>query len=75
MSLFIAKTFGNNVARISSLRKYSSFPWQQVHIPVLLDQVIEHLNPKEGGTYCDLTFGEGGYTKALLGVCVCYLFI
>ncbi len=36
------------------------------HIPVLLSQVIEGLNPKDGGLYVDGTFGAGGYTMALL---------
>lgn len=36
------------------------------HIPVLLSQVIDGLNPKDGGLYVDGTFGAGGYTVALL---------
>ena len=36
------------------------------HIPVLLDQVIELLNPQEGGIYVDATFGAGGYSSKLL---------
>lgn len=42
-------------------------PYHKIHIPVLLPEVLEHLKPKDGGIYCDLTFGDGGYTKALLG--------
>jgi len=36
------------------------------HIPVLLDEVIAAINPKEGDIIVDATFGAGGYTRALL---------
>jgi len=36
------------------------------HIPVLLAEVVEALQPLEGQTIIDGTFGAGGYTKALL---------
>lgn len=38
----------------------------QKHIPVLLKQVIEYLEPKEGETYLDLTAGYGGHARAIL---------
>lgn len=37
-----------------------------MHTPVLLAQVIEALEIKKDGLYIDATFGEGGYTKAIL---------
>lgn len=37
-----------------------------VHIPVLLEEVKEGLNIKEGDVVIDGTFGGGGYTRALL---------
>ncbi|EKE13664.1 MAG: Ribosomal RNA small subunit methyltransferase H [uncultured bacterium] len=37
-----------------------------MHTPVLLDQVIEALDIKKNGLYVDATFGEGGYTEAIL---------
>jgi 16S rRNA (cytosine1402-N4)-methyltransferase len=37
-----------------------------IHIPVLLQQVIEYLSPKEGDTYLDLTAGYGGHARAIL---------
>ena len=36
------------------------------HIPVLLAEVIAALQPAEGQTIIDGTFGAGGYTRALL---------
>ncbi|MSP48910.1 MAG: 16S rRNA (cytosine(1402)-N(4))-methyltransferase RsmH [Alphaproteobacteria bacterium] len=36
------------------------------HLPVLLDEVLAALAPKDGGIYVDGTFGLGGYTRALL---------
>ncbi|MBZ0238891.1 MAG: 16S rRNA (cytosine(1402)-N(4))-methyltransferase RsmH [Deltaproteobacteria bacterium] len=36
------------------------------HIPVLLDEVLDHLSPQPGGTYVDGTFGRGGHTSAVL---------
>ena len=36
------------------------------HIPVLLSEVIQSLQIKEGGIYVDGTFGAGGYTEAIL---------
>ena len=37
-----------------------------MHTPVLLKEVIETLNIKKNGLYVDATFGEGGYSKAIL---------
>ena len=36
------------------------------HIPVLLDEVVELLDPKPGEVFVDGTFGDGGYSRALL---------
>jgi len=37
-----------------------------MHTPVLLKEVIENLDIKAKGTYIDATFGEGGYSKAII---------
>ena len=36
------------------------------HIPVLGREVLASLQPREGGTYIDATFGAGGYSRAIL---------
>ena len=36
------------------------------HVPVMLREVVEALQPRDGGRYVDGTFGGGGYTTALL---------
>lgn len=40
-----------------------------IHSSVLLDEVIEYLQPKDGGRYLDCTCGLGGHTEGLLNVC------
>ena len=41
------------------------------HDPVLLDEVIGALQPRDGGAYVDGTFGAGGYTRAILEAANC----
>lgn len=36
------------------------------HIPVLLEQVLQYLDPKEGESYLDLTAGYGGHAEKVL---------
>ena len=36
------------------------------HIPVLLSEVIENLQPEKGGAFLDATIGLGGHSSALL---------
>ena len=36
------------------------------HIPVLLNEVIQFLDPKPGGRFIDATLGAGGHTRAIL---------
>ncbi|MBP9752357.1 MAG: 16S rRNA (cytosine(1402)-N(4))-methyltransferase RsmH [Proteobacteria bacterium] len=37
-----------------------------MHIPVLLNEMVDHLSVKDGGVYIDATFGGGGYASAIL---------
>lgn len=41
------------------------------HIPVLLAEVLDALEPRDGAHYIDGTFGGGGYSRALLDTAAC----
>ncbi|KAJ1960759.1 hypothetical protein GGI12_003633, partial [Dipsacomyces acuminosporus] len=47
------------------------FPYERVHVPVLLDAVVKYLEPSDNKIYLDGTFGEGGYTKRILDAADC----
>ena len=38
----------------------------EIHVPVMLEEVIKHFDIKKNGIYIDCTFGNGGHTKAIL---------
>ena len=44
---------------------------KQKHIPVMLREVLQYLKPQKGEIYVDATFGNGGYTKAILDAAEC----
>ena len=46
---------------------------QTLHQPVMLDEVIDTLGPRDGGFYIDATFGNGGYSRAILQAANCHL--
>lgn len=46
----------------------------EFHKPVLIDEVIANLKPKQGEVYLDGTFGAGGYSSAILESANCKLY-
>ncbi|MFO0389726.1 MAG: 16S rRNA (cytosine(1402)-N(4))-methyltransferase RsmH [Alphaproteobacteria bacterium] len=44
------------------------------HAPVMKDEMLEMLAPKDNGTYIDGTFGAGGYSHAILSSADCRVF-
>ncbi|MDF1587482.1 16S rRNA (cytosine(1402)-N(4))-methyltransferase RsmH [Marinimicrococcus flavescens] len=43
------------------------------HLPVMLDEVLDAVAPRDGETVVDATFGGGGYSRALLARAACRL--
>ncbi len=46
-------------------------PNYQKHFPVMLPEVLQAIAPKDGEIYVDATFGNGGYSEAILKTALC----
>ena len=44
------------------------------HKPVMVNELLAALSPKDGGIYIDGTFGAGGYSQAILEAAQCTVF-
>ena len=44
-----------------------------LHVPVMLPEVLGALSPKDNAYYLDATFGNGGYSSAILETADCHL--
>ncbi|MEI6730781.1 MAG: 16S rRNA (cytosine(1402)-N(4))-methyltransferase RsmH, partial [Pseudomonadota bacterium] len=44
------------------------------HIPVMLEEVLQAVEPSDGQIYLDATFGAGGYSRALLESSQCKVY-
>lgn len=44
------------------------------HYPVLLNEMLTHLDPKDNEIHLDCTFGAGGYSTAILEKANCHLY-
>ena len=45
----------------------------QIHYPVMLNEVLKNLDVCDNKTYVDATFGNGGYSEAILNMADCKL--
>ncbi len=44
------------------------------HVPVMLPEVLDYMQIRDGGIYVDATFGHGGYTRAILDAADCMVY-
>jgi len=44
------------------------------HQPVMVEEVLAAIKPRDGDIYLDATFGAGGYSRALLEAAECRVF-
>ncbi len=55
---------GNHQSKIENQK--SEIHKASPHVPVMVEEVIEYLSPREGGRYIDGTIGFGGHSSAVL---------
>lgn len=52
--------------RLQHNHKVTTRQTNELHIPVMAEEVIDHLKPEPGKVFIDMTFGAGGHTKRIL---------
>ncbi|NXS58623.1 MET15 protein, partial [Brachypteracias leptosomus] len=72
---FSAKKLSDCELKEQTIQKCETEEWPQstennnfrrLHIPVMLEEVVNCLSPQPGQCFLDMTFGAGGHTAALL---------
>src|SRR5687767_3040918 len=48
--------------------------FEMTHVPVMLEEVLAAMGPRDGGIYVDGTFGAGGYSAAILDAADCRVY-
>jgi len=65
----------NSTGDVSEQADFQEESEETLHIPVMLKEVIEHLNLPEGGCVVDCTLGLGGHAAEILKVIGCKGFL
>ncbi|XP_044727733.1 probable methyltransferase-like protein 15 homolog [Chrysoperla carnea] len=58
--------FKTNIHIFNHTKLLFACKYSQLHVPVMLNEVIDSLKPSKNQTFIDMTFGAGGHSKKLL---------
>lgn len=62
ISGFYQDEFQRKISKLEEPESEAKFS----HVPVMVQEVVKLLHPKQGKLFIDMTFGAGGHTKAIL---------